>query len=71
MTINTHSIEHLEANRGAQSSTVTADRGLGRLRFGGDVANSTFLSGYPQNLASAISSQIRHPQPECPVGRLS
>ncbi len=68
VTINTHSIEHLEANRGAQSSNITADRGLGRLRFGGDVANSTFLSGYPQNLAAAISSQSITPNPSAQAG---
>ena len=68
MTINTHFVEHLEANRGAQSSSITADRGLGRLRFGGDVANSTFLSGYPQNLASAISSQSVIPNPSAQSG---
>ena len=68
VTINTHFIEHLEANRGAQSSTVIADRGLGRLRFGGDVANSTFLSGYPQNLASALSSQSVTPNPSAQSG---
>ncbi len=68
VTINTHFIEHLEANRGAQSSSITADRGLGRLRFGGDVANSTFLSGYPQNLASALSSQSVTPNPSAQSG---
>lgn len=68
VTINTHSIEHLEANRGAQSSSITADRGLGRLRFGGDVANSTFLSGYPQNLAEALTNQSVTANPSAQSG---
>ncbi len=68
VTINTHSVEHLQANRGAQSSSITANRGLGRLRFGGDVANSTFLSGYPQDLASALSSQSVTADPSAQSG---
>jgi hypothetical protein len=45
-TILTHSIENLYANRGALNSSITSERQIGDLMIGGDVANTTVLSGY-------------------------
>jgi hypothetical protein len=55
-TILSHSVENLNANRGALNSKVETFRMIGDLKLGGDVDNSTFLSGYNQSLASAAST---------------
>ncbi len=52
----THSIENLYANRGALNSTITSNRQIGDLMLGGDVANSTILSGYNQGLATVAQT---------------
>ena len=65
----THSLENLYANRGMLNSTITSSRQIGDLQFGGDVANSTVLSGYQsgpqtqtlsglQTLASTVQSNL-------------
>lgn len=56
-TINSHIIDHLEANRGAINSTVIVDRTIGRAIFGGDVINTNVLTGYQQNLAGVFQNQ--------------
>ena len=56
-TINSHVIDHLEANRGAINSTVIVDRTIGRAIFGGDVVNTNVLTGYQQNLPSVFQNQ--------------
>lgn len=53
----THYIETLQANRGAVGSTVTVTRDIERLTFGGDVVNTTVLSGYDQNLRTVFQAQ--------------
>lgn len=55
-TILTHSIEDLYANRDAIGSTVTSERQIGNFAVGGDVDNTTVLSGYQAGLASLESS---------------
>ena len=55
-TILSHAIENLYANRGATNSNVVTLRMIGDVKLGGDVNNSTFLSGYNQSLASVASS---------------
>ena len=56
-TINSHVIDHLEANRGAINSTVLVERTIGRAIFGGDVVNTNVLTGYQQNLSSVFQNQ--------------
>jgi hypothetical protein len=51
-----HSIENLDANRGAVNSSVTTMRMIGDAKLGGDVDNSTFLSGYNQGLATVAEN---------------
>jgi hypothetical protein len=60
-TIKTHTIERLFANRGAINSTVTADRQISNMEFGGDVVGTTVQSGYGQALASAIANPTSPP----------
>ena len=55
-TILTHTIENLYANRGALNSNITSERMIGNFRVGGDVANTTVLSGYSAGLATAAST---------------
>ena len=55
-TIQTHSIENLYANRGMLNSRIVSGRMIGNIMLGGDVANSTVLSGYTQGLAGVASS---------------
>lgn len=57
VTILTHYIDSLQANRGAINSNVTVDRNVGRVTFGGDVIDTTFLSGVQQDLATVFTSQ--------------
>lgn len=57
VTIRTHYIDTLQANRGAIGSNVTVDRDIERMTFGGDVVNTTVLSGYAQNLGAIFQSQ--------------
>ncbi len=55
-TILTHSIENLYANRGMLNSRVVSERQIGNIQLGGDVVNSTVLSGYLQGLAGAVTT---------------
>ena len=55
-TILTHSIENIFANRGAINSRVVSERMIGDIMLGGDVVDSTFLSGYVQGLAGVVST---------------
>jgi hypothetical protein len=66
VTIETHTIERLFANRGAINSNVTSDRQIGNIEFGGDVVGTTILSGYNQSLASAVGnpSTLTTPSPD-------
>ncbi len=57
VTILTHYIDSLQANRGALNSNVTVDRNVGRVTIGGDVQNTQFLAGYQQGLASIFQTQ--------------
>ncbi len=56
--IASHVINSLRANGGAINSTVQVDRSAGRVQFGGDVVNSTILSGYVQNYGTITSDVI-------------
>lgn len=56
VSIYSHAIENLYANRGAINSRVVSDRMIGNLTIGGDVADSQFLSGYTQGLTGILSS---------------
>jgi len=47
--IRSHVINTLKANRGALNSNVFVDREIGRIDLGGDVQDTTVLSGYQQN----------------------
>ena len=53
-TILAHSIENVFANRGMINSRIVSDRQIGDLMIGGDVVNSTVLSGYVQNLTGVV-----------------
>lgn len=55
-TILTHTIENLFANRGMINSRIVSDRQIGDAMIGGDVTNSTVLSGYTQGLAGQITN---------------
>lgn len=57
VSILTHYIETLQANRGAVGASVSVDRNIGRVTIGGDVVNSQILSGYEQGLATTFSNQ--------------
>ena len=57
VTINTHTFENLEANRGALNSTVVVDRSGGRVVLGGDAVNTQILSGYHQPLLTEFTNQ--------------
>lgn len=55
--INTQTISHLHANRGAVNSKVTVSRTLDDLKLGSDLVNSFIQSGYTQTLtADALSN---------------
>jgi len=51
-----HTIENLEANRGALNSSVIVDRQIGNIQFGGDVVNTTVQAGYDQSLATVFQN---------------
>ncbi len=55
-TILTHTIENIFANRGILNSRIVSDRLIGDIMSGGDVVNSTILSGYTQGLGGLVSS---------------
>ncbi len=57
VTILSHYIDTIQTNRGALNSSVTVDRNVGRLTFGGDVINTVFQSGVQQNLADVFQNQ--------------
>ena len=54
--IRTHTIDTIKANRGAVNSTVVADRQIGRADFGGDVVDTTVLSGTVQNFSTILNA---------------
>jgi hypothetical protein len=57
VTIDTHTFENLQANRGALNSNVTVDRSAGRVVLGGDAVNTRILSGYHQPLLTDFTNQ--------------
>ena len=59
--IRTHTIENLQANRGALNSQVISDRQIGNVAIGGDVVNTTIESGYRQQLATVLSNPSSPP----------
>lgn len=61
--IKTHTIQKLFANRGAINSSVTSDRQIGNIEFGGDVVGTTIESGYNQSLTAAASNPTSPPTP--------
>ncbi len=67
-TIKTHTIQKLFANRGAIGSSVTSDRQIDNMQFGGDVVNTTILSGYNQNLLAALQNPTSPPTPAPEAG---
>jgi hypothetical protein len=67
-TIKTHTIQKLFANRGAINSTVTSDRQIGNMQFGGDVIGTTIMSGYNQNLAAVEQNPTAPPTPTAQSG---
>lgn len=54
--IATDQIENFQANRGMLNSRVVAVSNIGDMTIGGDVVNSTVLSGYLQGLAGVVST---------------
>ena len=66
--VNTHTIEKLFANRGALNSSVTSDRQIGNIEFGGDVVNTSILSGYNQALPTVIQNPSSPPTPTAQPG---
>ncbi|MFM1802306.1 MAG: hypothetical protein RJA81_1658, partial [Planctomycetota bacterium] len=58
VTIHTHTMSRLEANRGAVNSEVKVSRQMGYFRSGGDVINSTILSGVSQDLTNEFRTQV-------------
>lgn len=52
----THTINTLTANRGALNSNVFVDRTISKANFGGDVAQTTVLSGYQQSFSNIINT---------------
>ena len=63
VTIYTHYIDSLQANRGALSSLVQVDRNVGRVTIGGDVVNTQFIAGVDQSLTSVSSTQTAPTSP--------
>ncbi len=57
VSILTHVIMTLRANRGALNSQIISDRDIGQAIFGGDVVNTNVLSGYQQNLSTVFQQQ--------------
>lgn len=57
VTIHTHTISTLQANRGALNSDVTVDRSAGKVIIGGDAVNTNILSGYQQSLGTEFQQQ--------------
>ena len=57
VTIHTHTMSRLEMNRGAVNSEVKVSRELGYFRSGGDIVDSTILSGLNQNLTNEFRTQ--------------
>jgi hypothetical protein len=56
VTVLSHVINTIQANRGAVNSTVFSDRTISNISLGGDVVNSQFLSGYQQNFTNIINT---------------
>jgi hypothetical protein len=57
VTIHTHTMSRLEMNRGAVNSEVKVSRQLGYFRSGGDIVDSTILSGLNQDLTNEFRTQ--------------
>jgi hypothetical protein len=57
VTIDTHTLENLNANRGALNSNVTIERSAGRILIGGDVVGTKILSGYTFGLGTEFTNQ--------------
>jgi hypothetical protein len=57
VTINTHTLENLNANRGADGSKVSVERAAGRVLIGGDVTDTTVRSGYQLHLTQEFQNQ--------------
>ena len=51
-----HTINTIKANRGALNSNVYVDRTISNANFGGDVVNSTILTGTVQNFNTVIET---------------
>jgi hypothetical protein len=64
----THTIQNLEANRGALNSRVLSERQIGNIQFGGDVVNTTIQAGYDAQLGSVYSNPSSPPTPTAQPG---
>jgi hypothetical protein len=57
VTVFTGHVDSIQSNRGALDTEVTTRRGIRRITFGGDVVNSTILSGYRMDLENSFVNQ--------------
>jgi hypothetical protein len=58
VSILTHVINTIEANRGALNSNVFVDQTISRVHFGGDVVNTNVETGVVQNFATILSNVL-------------
>lgn len=58
VSILSHVIMSLQANRGALDSTVLVERPIGQITIGGDVSGTQILSGYSLGLDNVVRSQL-------------
>lgn len=58
VTILSHVIMSIQANRGALNSTVISERPIGQITLGGDVVGTQVLSGYNPQLDQVFRTQI-------------
>jgi hypothetical protein len=69
VTIHTHTMSRLEANRGAVGSEVKVNRQLGYFRTGGDVIDTVVQSGLAQDLTSEFRQQrVTNTNPTADLG---
>lgn len=68
VTILTHYIDSLQANRGALNSSVAVDRNVGRVTIGGDVVNTFFQAGLEQNLGTVFQNQTAPTNSRAQIG---
>ncbi|MFO0950800.1 MAG: hypothetical protein U0835_06515 [Isosphaeraceae bacterium] len=54
--IHTHVIDTIQANQGAVNSLVFVDRQIGMVDLGGDVVDTTVVSGVDQNYTSILNN---------------